>query len=101
MGSAPNEETMLENLREKNFSDKLINAMLFYCRGALDMQKMKGLDKMAMNMFVKMISKKDSADIAPSEASLLENLNGAHDWTDKDNLAPIISYLHAKPSSTN
>ena len=95
VGAAPHEEAMIENLKTKNLTDNLENAAFFYCRGALDIQKMKGLDKMVMSMFAKMGSKKGSSENSSSDASLLENLSEAQDWIDKDYLAPIVSYLRS------
>lgn len=99
VGAAPHEEATIENLKTKNLTDALENAAFFYCRGALDIQKMKGLDKVVMSMFAKMGAKKDSSEISPSDASLPENISEAQDWIDKDYLAPVIAYLRAEPSS--
>ena len=74
-------------------TDSLESVKLFYCRGAMDMKKLKGFDKLMMDMFKKMVSKKDPATLEPSEASFLENLNNGEDWTDRDNLKPLVSYL--------
>ena len=99
VGAAPHEEAMIDNLKTKNLSDNLENAAFFYCRGALDIQKMKGLDKMVMSMFAKMGSKKDPSEISPSDAPLLENISNAQSWIDKDYLTPIIAYLRGLDTS--
>lgn len=94
VGAAPHDETNLNELRQKNMSGSLENIELFYCRGALILDKMKGMDKMIMNMVKKSASKKDPETLDPSEASFLANLNNGDDWTDKNYLKPLIAYIN-------
>lgn len=93
VGAAPDDEANLKGLRQKNMSDDLNKYELFYCRGALNLDKMKGMDKMIMNMFKKMVSKKDPETLEPSEASILTNLDSVEDWTDKKYLEPLIAHI--------
>lgn len=93
VGAAPFDDNLIDGLIKKNMTGSLEGIKLFYCRGAIDMQKLKGFDKMIMNMFHTMVSKKDPAALEPSEASFLDNLNNGGDWTDKNNLIPLLNYI--------
>lgn len=93
VGAAPADEAVIDNLRQKNMTGSLKDLKLFYFRGAIDRQKFKGFDKLMMDMFYKMASKKDPAALESSEAAFLDNLSNGADWTDKNNLIPLINYI--------
>ena len=92
VGASPFNAQALEEIRKKNLSGALETLPLFYCRGAFDEQRMTGGDKLMIRMLKKMVAKKDPKDYEPWEAALMESLGQPGDWTDRQNLEPIIDF---------
>lgn len=98
VGASPFNEAAFNELKQKNFTDEIKGIKCFYCRGAFDEEKMKGGDKLLVGMLKKMVSKKDPAEFEPWEAALMESIGQAGqagDWTDKENLMPLIDYIRS------
>ncbi len=93
VGASPYDEKAIEALRKHNFKDELAGIPCFYCRGAWNEAGMSWKDRMLCGMLKKVVAKKNPEDYEPWEAALMQAIGSNHDWTDKDNLKPIIELI--------
>ena len=84
-GAEPDEETILKR-------NKIEEIPFFYLRGGcLPIKKLKGMDKIMMIMFVRMLKKrKDKNEELIEAISTIEN---GFDGVNKENLAPLIQWF--------
>lgn len=95
VGASPFQQEAVEALKERNLGGELCSVPLFYCRGAWNEDVMSFTDRALCGMLKKAVVKKDPASYAPWEAALIESVGKNNDWTDPDNLRPIIKYINA------
>jgi menaquinone-dependent protoporphyrinogen IX oxidase len=93
VGASPYDNSALIALKERNFKNEIANIPCFYCRGAWNENDMTFKDKTLCNMLKKAVSKKDPSTYEPWEKALVEAVGSHSDWTDKENLAPILEYV--------
>ncbi len=90
VGASPYDEKAMDEMRKRHFSGDLESIAFFYCRGAWNEEGMSFTDRALCAMLKKAVSKKNPADYEPWESALMQAMGGNSDWTDKDNLRPII-----------
>ena len=75
--------------------NKIENTPFFYLRGGcLPLNKLKGMDKIMLSMFVKMLSSRKDNDEKTEEAvAIIEN---GFDGVKEENLEPVLEWLNAK-----
>jgi len=95
-GAAPYDDEILDIIKKKNMKDKLSDIPCFYYQGMWDLEGMKLGDKTICKMYVKMIARKDPAEIKAWERPFLEAKDKKCDWTDKKYIAPLIEFINAK-----
>jgi len=94
VGASPYDENAIKELRKRHFSDDLEEVPCFYCRGAWNEEIMSLKDRTLCLMLKKAVAKKDPANYEPWEAALMQAIGSNCDWTDKENLDPIIELVH-------
>ena len=78
----------------QNFtSDQLPYVKCFYCRGGLDFGKLKGIKKFMLKMMCKQFASKPVK--SQSEQDMLKAQEAPVDFTTKEYIQPIISYVNA------
>lgn len=84
----PDEETVIAR-------NKIDNIPFFYLRGGcLPLKELKGMDKIMLSMFVKMLkSRKDEDERLEESIAVIEN---GYDGVKEENLAPVLEWLSAK-----
>lgn len=95
VGASPYDEKAVEEIKQHNLRDALQGLPLFYCRGAWQEEKMSFGDRTLCNLLKKSVAKKDPATYAPWEKALMEAVGSSHDWTDPNNIQPLLDYLNA------
>lgn len=84
-------ETRMQ-LREINFDKKRLQSLTcYYCPGAYDPAKIKGLDSALMKMMTNMIEGKKPSEITDEDRLLLKQVEEGADLTDKKYIEPIIA----------
>lgn len=75
--------------------NKIENRPFFYLRGGcLPLKELKGMDKIMLSMFVKMLKKRKDKDEKIEEAiAIIEN---GFDGVKEENLDPVLQWLHAE-----
>lgn len=96
VGASPYDEKAMIALKSHNFKNDIANIPLFYCRGAWNESDVNLKDRMLCNMLKMAVAKKDPATYEPWEKALVEAIGSNCDWTDKENLLPILEYVQAK-----
>lgn len=96
VGASPYNNSAFKVLKEHNLKDDLCNIPFFYCRGSWNEDKMSWKDKLLCNMLKKFVSKKDPKDYEPWEEALMEAIGSQFDWTEKENLKPILEFIQIK-----
>lgn len=84
----PNTETVIER-------NKIQGIPLFYLRGGcFPLKQLKGIDKIMLSMFLKMLKKRKDKDERVEEAiSIIENgFNGVKE----ENLQPVLEWLNSR-----
>ena len=89
----PFNDKAFEALKEHNLKDNLVNIPCFYCRGAWNEEKMSWKDKTLCKMLKKVVSKKAPADYEPWEEALMQAIGSQVDWTERENLKPILEFI--------
>ena len=93
VGASPHDEKAMVALKAHNFKNDITDIPCFYCRGAWNESIMTFKDKALCNMLKMSVSKKDPSAYEPWEAALMEAIGSNTDWTEKENLVPILEYL--------
>ncbi len=92
-GASPYEEKAFEEVKAHNLKEDLKEIPCFYGRGAWNEGAMKFTDKMLCKMLNKAIAKQDPSTYEPWMAALVEAKGQTCDWTKKEYLEPLISYI--------
>lgn len=93
VGASPYNEKAMEALKERNFKGELRKVPCFYCRGAWNENSMPWKDRTLCGLLKKAVAKKDPANYEPWELALMQAIGSNFDWTDKENLKPIIELV--------
>lgn len=93
VGASPYDEKAISQIKIHNLKNELSEIPFFYGRGAWDESKMTFTDRTLCRMLKKSVVKKESSSLEPWETALLEASDNACDWTDKDFLTPLLSYI--------
>ena len=85
----------IDTLFKNNFSEEqLKNIEYFYLRGALEINKLNFFDKLIMKVMKKK-AQKDGQNLTDDEKEFIDVLENPHDWTDKEDINPIIDYINS------
>ena len=99
VGASPSDETAVRQIIEHNLKDGLAGVPCFYCRGALDLNKMSFVDRNVCKLLLKAVEKKDPADREPLENALMEAGDGRQDWTDRAYLEPVLAAVRGETAA--
>ncbi len=93
VGASPAESPEIAEAMRQNFSeDEWKKVKVFYCPGGLDYNKMKLGSRLAMKMFVRILSSKK--DIRQKDLRQIEMLSHSYDLTDKKYIEPILAEMN-------
>ncbi|MBP3618002.1 MAG: flavodoxin [Lachnospiraceae bacterium] len=93
VGASPLENPELEEGLRKNFTDEeWTQISVFYCPGGICYEKMSGVSRTMMRMFVRMLAKKKSE----KEQAMAEMLGKSYDLSERKYIAPIVECLKAE-----
>lgn len=92
-GTSPSREEAISEVRNKNFTlEQQKHIKFFYMRGGFDYNKMNPFYKMLMLLLKwKLKSKKE---LEPDEKGMLDAYEKPVDFTDKNNIDEILSYVN-------
>lgn len=83
---------MRMQLREINFDKKELKGLTcYYCPGAYDPAKVKGIDAGIMKMVLKMLEGKKPAEVTDSDRKLKDAVKNGADLTDRKYIEPIVA----------
>ncbi|MBE5930959.1 MAG: flavodoxin [Lachnospiraceae bacterium] len=93
VGASPLENPELQEGLRKNFTDEeWAQISVFYCPGGLCYEKMNGVSRVMMKMFVRMLAKNKSE----KEQAMAKMLSKSYDISDRKYIAPIVECLKAE-----
>jgi len=91
-GASPVREEVIREVRDKNFTQEQQKYIrFFYLRGGFDINKLKFIDKLLMTLFKWVIQRKK--ELTPDEKGMLEAYKKPVDYTRKENVQEIVSYI--------
>jgi len=94
VGLANPDITDYSAILEKNFTgDMLSKTKIFHLRGGIDYKKLGIVHKGMMAALKKMLEKKDISQLSGEDKAILETYGGKVDFTDKDSIAPLITFV--------
>ena len=93
VGASPYDEKVIQQIRDFHFKDALSDIPLFYCRGAMDEDKLTFTHRTLCRMLQKAVAKQNPAERDPLQAALFSSAGQKSDWTDKTYLEPLLRYL--------
>lgn len=94
VGLASIHETMKKQISDVNFTDEMKERLaLFPLRGGMDFQNLTFIDKTAMKMMHKMITKKKPEELTEDDKGFLEAYNKTVDFTDEKQVLPIVDAI--------
>ena len=80
-----------DNIIFINFSKKKVRGITcYYCPGAYDPSKVKGMDAMIMNMMKKMLEDKKESEVTEDDRLLLARVTEGADLIDRKYIEPIV-----------
>lgn len=94
VGASPYDEKAFAEGKAHNLKEDLKEIPCFYGRGAWDETIMKFGDKMLCKMLQKAIAKKEASTFEPWMVALLEAQGQSCDWTKREYLEPLITYIN-------
>ena len=93
-GASPSREEAINEVRNKNFSfEQQRHIRFFYLRGGFDYSKLKPLDKALMTLLRWKIKRKK--ELTPDERGMLAAFDKPVDFTRKENIGELISYVRS------
>lgn len=101
VGASPLDSPEIETALRRNFNgSEQKKVRTFYCPGGLNYEKMSGLSRLMMKMFVKTLkAKKDKTE---EEQEMIKMLSSSYDISDKKYIEPILRcLLQAFPEDIN
>lgn len=93
VGASPYDEAAFRQIQEHNFKNGLQEIPCFYCRGAWNEAAMSVTDRTLCKLLQKAVSKKAPEEYEIWEKALMCAVGQTCDWTDPENLAPILAFL--------
>ena len=79
-------------IREINFDKmELAGMTVYYCMGAFDPKRIKGMDKTIINLTLKMLKKKKESDWTDDEKRLYHDMTEGANYVDRKYIAPIVA----------
>ena len=93
-GVSPSRKEAINEVKDKNFTSEDQHYIeFFYLRGGFDFSKLKPLDKVLMTVLKWKINMKPVKKMTPDERGMLACYDKAVDFTRKENLDELITYV--------
>jgi menaquinone-dependent protoporphyrinogen IX oxidase len=94
VGASPFTEEIIDEITQKNFKDEERKYIkLFYLRGGFDFNKLNFINKVLMTLFRWKIKSKRNK--TPDEKGMLAAYSKPADFTKKENIKELISYVNS------
>ena len=94
-GASPAREEVVSEVKNRNFTSKQQQSIkFFYLRGGFDYNKLNFINKGLMTLLK--FNLKNKKKLTPDERGMLEAYNTPVDFTRKENIEEIISYVNDK-----
>lgn len=94
VGASPSREETVKEIKQNNFTrEQLGKIRFFYLRGGFNYNKLPFIDKVLMKLLQLKLKMKKS--LAPDEKGMLNAYNKPVDFTRKENIEDIISYIRS------
>lgn len=93
VGASPYDETAINQIRERNFKKELRDVPIFYCRGALNQDKMTFRDRTICKILYKALLKQNPKTYEPWQKAMVCAGGNNCDWIDKAYLKPLLDYV--------
>ena len=91
-GMAIPSNEFLEKMAETNFTEEQRNHIrCFYCRGGLNLSKLRGLSRFMLTIMCKQMEKKEEK--TQYDKDMAEALSHPVDFTDVEYIEPILNYI--------
>ena len=90
VGASPYDEKAMAELKKRHFKGDLASLPCFYCRGAWNEDIMSKKDRILCGILKKVVAKKAPENYEPWETALMQTIGSTGDWTNIENLKPII-----------
>ena len=83
-----------EEVKKKNFKE-IDNIKDFYLRGAFNYENLNTVDKVLMNMLKLSLKSKKEEEMDENTKGMLDAYINPVDFTNKDNIKPIIEWVNS------
>lgn len=93
VGATPFDEKSFEQLKTQNLRGLPAGTPVFYARGAYDEKRMSLKDRTLCRMLKKSLAGKEPSQLEPWMQTLVQAGDTPIDWTDPEELAPLLKYL--------
>ncbi|MFL0269086.1 flavodoxin domain-containing protein [Candidatus Clostridium radicumherbarum] len=95
-GATPSREAAIDEVMDKNFTKEQQRSIrFFYLRGGFDYSKLNSFDKFLMSLLKWKIKKKKKEELTNDEIGMLAVYNKPVDFTNRDKIKELISYVMA------
>lgn len=79
-------------VRDINFNKYVLSGMtLYYCKGAFDPSRIKGMDRGIINLTLKMLKKKPESEWTEDERRLYHDMTEGANYVDRKYIEPIVA----------
>ncbi len=96
VGGVPESKENTEQVISKNFSkEEQERVKFFYLRGGFDPERLSGMHRLRVNLFKFKLGRKNKDHLTDGEIELLQAYEHPDNFTDKENLKPIVDYITA------
>lgn len=93
VGATPVSDAMIQTVKEKNWKPGMEHMPCFVLRGGMDCGRMTWIDRTLIGMMRRMIKKRPADQREDWETALLQCGNRPVDFTHKESLQPLITWL--------
>lgn len=95
-GASPAEERAINHVKSENFTEEQQKYFrFFYLRGGFDYSKLQPFDKFLMTLMKHKLKKKKESELSRDEKGMLEGFDKPVDFTSKENIAELITYVRS------
>lgn len=96
VGASPYDEKAFDAVKAHNLKGDFKDVPVFYGRGAWDESRMSWKDRTMCRILQKAVEKRPPESLEPWMMALLSASGQSCDWTDKEYLLPLVSYIKSK-----
>ncbi len=96
VGMSPGEDTAaVQAVKKQNMTENVSLLPFFYCRGKMDLSKLKFLHRTMLKMMRKSLAKQEGKALSPAEQAILSLDDKPMDWTSREYLKPMEEWVQS------